>query len=360
MRLAIKLAKKAQAMTSPNPLVGAVIIDRNGNIIGKGFHKKAGEPHAEIMALKDAGRIPAGSVMIVNLEPCNHYGRTPPCTHAIRQSGIKKVVIGVRDQNSHVHGGGAEYLKNTGIDVMDGVCEEDARRLNEPYFKHITTSLPYISIKIAMGLDGRIAAHDGSSKWITSERSRRIAHKLRNIVDAIVVGVGTIKKDDPELTVRYVSVRQRYLYRVIFDAYLNTPLNARVINNRNSIYKTMILTASRNNSLIGKFADRGVEVVQLPAKDGMLLFKDTLSFLGKRFMHILVEGGAALTGGLLQAGLVDKFYIFIAPKIIGEDGIYPFKGVLLNNINNAIELKNVKIHSYSGECLIEGYPEWKM
>ncbi len=358
MRLAIKLAKKAEGMTSPNPLVGAVIIDKNEKIIGKGFHKMAGQPHAEIMALRDAGKVPAGSTMVVTLEPCNHFGRTPPCTLAIKQSGIKRVVIANKDPNPGVKGGGKAYLKKAGIEVIDGICSQEAARLNEAYFKHVKTSLPFVSVKLAMSLDGRIAAHDGSSKWITSEYSRRIVHKLRNVVDAVIVGVGTVKMDNPELTVRHVKVRGRPLYRIIFDTHLSTPVYANVIKNQNNVYKTMILTASSNIALINTFEHRDVEVIRIRTNNGVLSIEEALNFLGKRFMHILVEGGSGLIGSLVKARHVDKFHIFIAPKIIGEDGIYPFKGVYLKNMNNAIELKDVKVSTYDGDCLVQGYPQW--
>ena len=358
MKLAIRLAKKAEGMTSPNPLVGAVIVDKKGKVIGKGFHRRAGQPHAEVMALRDAGKVPAGSTMIVTLEPCNHFGRTPPCTLALKQSGIKRVVIANKDPNPGVKGGGAAYLRKAGIEVIDGVCRQEADRLNEAYFKHVKTSLPFISVKLAMSLDGRIAAHDGSSKWITSEYSRRIAHKLRNTVDAVVVGAGTIKKDNPELTVRHVRVRNRPLYRVIFDTHLRTPVHANVISNQSAVYKTMILTASNNTSLIQTFAHAGVEVVRIKTRGGMLSVQDALNFLGKRFMHILVEGGAGLVGSFVKARQVDKFHIFIAPKIIGADGIYPFQGVYLKSMNNVLELKDVQINTHSGDCLFQGYPRW--
>ena len=358
MKLAIRLGKKAEGMTSPNPLVGAVIIDQQGKIIGKGFHKMAGQPHAEVMALRDAGKVPAGSTMIVTLEPCNHFGRTPPCTLALKQSGIKRVVIANKDPNPGVKGGGAAYLRKAGIEVIDGVCRQEAARLNEAYFKHVKTSLPFISVKLAMSLDGRIAAHDGSSKWITSEYSRRIAHKLRNTVDAVVVGAGTIKKDNPELTVRHVRVRNRPLYRVIFDTHLSTPLHAKVVTNQSTLYKTIILTASNNSERARTFEHRGAEVIRIRTSNGMLSLQDALNFLGKRFMHILVEGGAGLVGSFVKARQVDKFHIFIAPKIIGADGIYPFQGVFLKSMNNVLELKDVQLSTHGGDCLFQGYPRW--
>ena len=358
MRLAIKLAQKAEGMTSPNPLVGAVIIDRKGKIIGKGFHARAGGPHAEVMALRDAGKIPAGSTMIVTLEPCNHFGRTPPCTHAIQEARIAKVVIAGTDPNPGVKGGGAAYLRKAGIGVMDSVCPQEAARLNEAYFKHVRTSLPFISLKLAMSLDGRIAAHDGSSKWITSAYSRKSAHRLRNIVDAVVVGAGTVEKDNPQLTVRQVRVRNRPLYRVIFDTHLRTPVRANVITNQSALYKTIILTASRDSSRIRDFEHRGAEVVTIRTSGGRLSLQDALNFLGKRFMHILIEGGAGLAGSFVKARQVDKFHIFIAPRIIGADGIYPFQGVFLKSMNNGIELKDVQISTHGGDCLFQGYPRW--
>lgn len=358
MQLALRLAGKAEGMTSPNPLVGAVIVDRRGRIIGKGFHKRAGLPHAEIMAVRDAGSIPAGSTMVVSLEPCNHFGRTPPCTHAILRSGIGRVVIAARDPNPRVTGNGIRYLRRHGIEVITGVCEQESLRLNEAYFKHVKTSLPYVSIKLAMSMDGKIAAHDGTSKWITSERSRIMAHKMRNAADAVAVGVGTVQKDDPELTVRHVAVRDRPLYRVIFDTHLAIPPDSRVIANQDDIHKTMVLSACTDHARIDALRKRGVEVVLLKKKNGMLSLHNALKFLGKRFMYMLVEGGAGLTGSLIREKQADKFHIFIAPVIIGEDGLYPFTGVVRKTMKNAIGLKEVKISQYERDCLIEGYPVW--
>ncbi|MGB9735673.1 MAG: bifunctional diaminohydroxyphosphoribosylaminopyrimidine deaminase/5-amino-6-(5-phosphoribosylamino)uracil reductase RibD [bacterium] len=362
MNMAIRLARRAQGMTSPNPLVGAVIIDRHGKVIGKGFHKMAGKPHAEVMALRDAGTVPPGSTMIVTLEPCNHFGRTPPCTLAIKQAGIKRVVIANRDPNPGVKGGGIEYLRASGIEVINGVCEKEAEKLNEDYFKHVKTSLPFVSVKIAMSMDGKIAAHDRTSKWITSGLSLRTAHKLRNTVDAIVVGVGTIRQDDPQLTVRHVKVRQRPLYRVVFDTNLTTPVDAQIVTNQNSIYKTIILTSrkSLDNRIkyVRQFEKKGVEIVPLKTDNNGVSTEEALKFLGKRFMHVLVEGGAGIIGSFVRSQLVDKFHIFVAPKIIGEDGLYPFKGVFLKTIDNALLLKELKIQKLGVDCYVQGYPGW--
>ncbi len=360
MFLAIKLAKKAQGMTSPNPLVGAVIIDGKGRIIGKGFHRRAGQPHAEIAALRDAGKVPAGSTMVVTLEPCNHFGKTPPCSPAIKNAGIKKVIIANRDPNPDVTGGGIKYLRRAGIEVVTDVCSEEAKKMNEDYFKHVTTKLPYVHAKIAAGLDGKIAASDGTSKWITSEQARKFAHRLRNTVDAIVVGIGTIEKDDPELTVRFVKPRQRILYRVVFDTHLSIPINARVIKNQNNMYRTMVITSSHDQALIHRLEETGVEVVCANMKEGRVSTGTALSILGKRFMSILVEGGAGMLGSFMRGHLVDKLHFFISPKIIGEDGLYPFKGLSLNNIDNAIKLRDITINTkkLKGEFFVEGYPVW--
>lgn len=358
MKSALRLARAAQGMTSPNPMVGAVILDPRGRVIGKGYHHRAGEPHAEVMAIRDAGAIPRGSTLVVTLEPCNHFGRTPPCTRAIRQAGIQRVVLASRDPNPGVAGGGAAYLRAAGVTVVSGVCTREAARLNEAYFKHVKTALPFVSLKLAMSMDGRIAAHDGSSKWITSSDARHRVHALRNIVDAVVVGVGTVMQDDPLLTIRHVAARDRELYRVIFDTHLRTPLTANVITSQSDLYKTMILTASTDKARAGAFARRGVEVVRVRTKADMLSVNDALKFLGKRFMHILVEGGAGLAGSLVRARLVDKFHVFIAPRIIGADGLYPFQGVDLKSMKNAIGFKDARWSTRGGDCLLTGYPEW--
>lgn len=362
MKMAIKLAKKAEGMTTPNPLVGAVIIDKYGKIIGRGFHQMAGQPHAEIMALRDAHTIPPGSTLIVTLEPCNHFGRTPPCTLAIKQAGISRVVIANRDPNPNVKGGGAEYLKASGIEVIDGVCEKEAEQLNEAYFKHVRTSLPFVSVKIAMSLDARIAAKDGTSRWITSASSRRIAHKLRNIADAIVVGVGTVKLDNPQLTVRHVRLRHKPIYRIILDTNLTTPVTAQVILNQDNMYKTMILTSARSFSdkikRVKQLENTGVEVIPVKAENRVISLEDALKFLGKRFMHILVEGGAEVIGTFVKLRLVDKFHIFVAPKLIGEDGLYPFKGVFLKTINNALIFRDSSIKKLNDDFYIQCYPDW--
>ncbi len=358
MKLAIRLARRAEGMTSPNPMVGAVLLDARGRVIGKGFHHRAGEPHAEVMAIRDAGRIPQGSTLVVTLEPCNHFGRTPPCTRAILQAGISRVVLANRDPNPGVAGGGAAHLKRAGIEVVSGVCTQEAARLNEAYFKHVRTSLPFVSLKLALGMDGRIAAHDGSSKWITSAGARKQVHALRNTVDAIVVGVGTVMNDDPALTVRHVSMRDRVLYRVIFDTHLRTPIRAKVIAGQNAHYKTIILTASPDTARAAAFERKGVEVVRIKTTAQVLPVRDALNFLGKRFMHILVEGGAGLAGSLVRARLVDKFHVFIAPVIIGSDGLYPFQGVVLKSMKNAIRFKEVHWDTPGADCLMTGYPEW--
>lgn len=359
MEIALRLAGKAAGMTYPNPLVGAVIIDAKGNIIGRGLHKRAGSPHAEVMALRDAGSVPKGSTMVVTLEPCNHYGRTPPCTLAIRQSGIKRVVVGARDTNPGVRGGGIGYLRRAGIEVVSGVCEDRAKRLNEAYFKHVTTGLPFVSVKVALGIDGKMAAGDGSSRWITSEYMRKVAHGLRNGVDAVAVGVGTIIKDDPELTVRLVKMRQRPLHRIVFDTHLMTPLNARVIRNQSDAYRTILVTFSRDAARIGAFEGKGVRVMHARIKDGHVSMRYAMGLLGRYFASILIEGGAAIIGAVFRERLVDKVHAFMAPAIIGEDGLYPFKGVLLRNIKNAVRLRNVDVQTHSGECLVQGYPEWR-
>ena len=228
MKKAIVLARKGLGRTSPNPIVGAVVV-RKGRVIGQGFHQKAGGPHAEPIAIAQAGKEAKGATLYVNLEPCNHFGRTPPCTQAIIESGIKKVVFGLSDPNPVVKGGGADRLQSQGIEVVGGVLEEDCRRLNEVYIKWITTGLPFVIMKAAVSLDGRIATRTGDSKWISNERSRLLVHRIRNQVDGILVGIGTVVKDDPLLTVRLPQGKIKDPLRIILDPRLRISRTARIL-----------------------------------------------------------------------------------------------------------------------------------
>ncbi|MCX7794321.1 MAG: bifunctional diaminohydroxyphosphoribosylaminopyrimidine deaminase/5-amino-6-(5-phosphoribosylamino)uracil reductase RibD [Thermodesulfovibrionales bacterium] len=347
MKRALRLARKALGMTSPNPLVGAVVV-RSGRIIAEGYHERPGLPHAEAVALERAGSKAKGATLYVNLEPCCHLDkRTPPCAQAIIKAGIKRVVIGMIDPNPKVSGRGVELLRKAGIEVKTGVLEEEARRLNEFYIKHITTGLPFVILKIAMTLDGKIATEKGESKWITSLSSRRYVHRLRSSVDAVLTAIGTVKADDPELTVRYVKGKNPV--RVVIDPDFETPLNARVMNTPPA---TIIFTKRTDHPPL----PQGVSIEYFESE--RLNLKDALKRLyQKGITSVLIEGGSSLNYYALKDEIVDKVLFFIAPKIIGgKDSLTPVGGIS-TGLENPWRLKDIKIRRLEEDILIEGYIE---
>jgi diaminohydroxyphosphoribosylaminopyrimidine deaminase/5-amino-6-(5-phosphoribosylamino)uracil reductase len=356
MKKAITLARKGLGRTSPNPMVGAVVV-RNGIVVGRGFHQKAGGPHAERIALAQAGGKARGATLYVNLEPCNHFGRTPPCTQAIFESGIKKVVFGMTDPNPTVKGGGAAWLRSQGIDVVRGVLEEDCRRLNEVYAKWITTGLPYVILKAATSLDGRIATRTGDSKWISNEHSRLLVHRLRNQVDGVLVGIGTVIKDDPLLTVRLPRGKIKDPLRIVIDPRLRISQKARILT---SSGKTLIISGARVPIRKRKGLEtKGVEILSLPARDGHISIKELLTHLGRRgITSLLIEGGAEVYSAFLNEQQVDKLVIFMAPCLIGgRKAVGMIGGTGVAKISEAFRLKEMKVKSLAGDILVEAYPE---
>ncbi len=357
MKIAIREAKKGLGKTSPNPAVGAVIV-KEGKILSKGYHKKAGLPHAEIEALKKIGWKAEGATLYVTLEPCNHWGRTPPCTEAILKSGIKRVVIGMKDPNPHVKGGGAEFLKERGIEVEVGILEDECYRLNEHYVKFVKTHLPFVAVKVAMTLDGWIATATKDSKWITNERSRRFVHRLRSISDAVLVGIDTVISDNPLLTVRHVKGKDPV--RIILDSRLRIPEDANVI--RKCPSNTVIVAAKDfvSEEKAKRFEEKtGANVLLCRTKNGKIDLKELLFILGKKdIMFLLVEGGSKVIGSFINEGLVDKFFIFFAPKILGgSDGIPMAYGKGPCRIRDSLSLTDVKVRRFMEDILIEGYPK---
>ncbi len=358
MKLALKEAKKGLGRTSPNPAVGAVIV-KDGKVLAKGYHKAAGMPHAEIEALNKINGYAPGATLYVNLEPCNHYGKTPPCTEAIIKSGIKKVVIGVKDPNPKVKGGGSEFLKRYGIEVIEGVLAKECFNINEQFFKFIKTGLPFVVIKVAMTLDGWIATKTGHSKWITNDKSRRFVHRLRNISDAILVGIGTIIIDNPFLTTRLNNVKTKHPLRIIIDPYLKIPKDVNVLMNNPS--NTLIIVGKGlvpKDKLRHFMENTGSYIIECPLKNKKLDLKRLMYMLGKKnIMYLLVEGGSKVIGSFIKEKLVDKFYIFKSPKILGSsDGVPMSYGKGPDSMNDAIKLKDLKIRRFNEDLLIEGYP----
>jgi diaminohydroxyphosphoribosylaminopyrimidine deaminase/5-amino-6-(5-phosphoribosylamino)uracil reductase len=356
MKKAIVLARKGLGRTSPNPMVGAVLV-RKGRVVGQGFHQKAGGPHAEPIAIARAGKEAKGATLYVNLEPCNHFGRTPPCTQAIIKSGIKKVVFGLSDPNPSVKGGGGDWLQSQGIEVVRGVLEEECRRLNEVYIKWITTGLPFVILKAAVSLDGRIATRTGDSKWISNERSRLLVHHLRNQVDGVVVGIRTVIADNPLLTVRLSRGKIKDPLRIVLDPRLRIPLKARILEGP---AKTLIVSGTRDrNPKRQNLEKKGVVIFSLPERGGQISIKELLIQLGRQgITSLLVEGGAEVYGSFLKEHLVDKLIIFIAPCLIGgRKAVGMIGGAGIARMTEALRLKEMSVKPWSGDILVEAYPE---
>jgi len=353
MRRALHLAEKGRGRTSPNPMVGAVLVKR-GNVVGEGYHARAGEPHAEIVAIKNAGEKAKGATLYLNLEPCTHYGKTPPCAPAVIEAGVRKVVIGIEDPNPLVKGRGVARLKQAGLDVKVGILEKECHRLNEAFCKYIVQHEPFIILKMAATLDGKLATRNGESQWITGETSRRFVHRLRDQVDGVVVGIGTVLKDDPMLTARIRGGRNPY--RIVFDSRLRIPENAKVVDLSPS--KTIVATtemASRDK--IERLRKKGVQILISDSKSGKVDLKASLLKLGEMgMMSLLVEGGSQINGSFLDQGLIDKIFLFLSPRLIGDPlapGIFSGEGVL--HLRETFSITELRTRRMGEDILIEGY-----
>lgn len=357
MREALRIAKNAEGRTSPNPLVGAVVV-KDGKIIAEGWHRQAGTPHAEVHALNMAGELAKGAILYVTLEPCSHFGRTPPCVNKIIESGIKKVVAAMKDPNPKVAGRGFEILKNAGVEVEVGILEAEARRLNEVFLKFITKKLPFVTLKFASSLDGKIATFCGESQWISCEESRKFTHHLRDLNDAILVGIGTVTADNPSLTTRLVEGKNPV--RVIIDSNARTPLDSKVVTDKSA--RTIIaVTENAPNERIAELKARGVEIIK--AGDGKRVdLKILMEKLAEReITSILVEGGGTIHFSMLNSGLVDKIYAFIAPKIIGgAKSLTSVEGIGFEKLSDAVELENFTAEKIGTDILLSGYIREKL
>ena len=352
MREALKIAGNARGRTSPNPLVGAVIV-KDGKIIAEGWHRQAGTPHAEVHALDMAGELAKGATLYVTLEPCSHFGRTPPCANAIVKAGIKRVVTAMSDPNPKVAGKGLQILKDAGIEVEVGLLEDEARKLNEVFIKWITTDKPFVTLKTAMSLDGKIVTATGQSKWITSEASRQRVHEMRDIHDAIMVGIETVLKDNPMLTTRIFGGKNPI--RIVVDSNARTPLASNIVMNHQA--KTIVaVTENASIERVNALKKSGIEIIF--AGDGKRVDLNILmNELAKReITSVLLEGGGTLNFALLEAGLIDKVCAFIAPKIIGgRSALTPVEGNGFENLNDAINIKDITIEQIDSDILINGY-----
>jgi len=351
MRMAIQLAKKARGFTSPNPMVGAVLV-KEGNIIGQGYHRKYGNYHAERDALLSCNDDPRGSTMYVTLEPCAHQGKQPPCVEAIVEAGISKVIIGSRDPNPLVAGKGVKYLKDNGIEVEEDFLRDECDEINYIFFHYITSKKPYIALKYAMTLDGKIASHKGLSKWITEEDTRRYVHKLRREYTAIMVGIGTVIADDPMLNCRIDNPKNPI--RIICDSKLKIDINSKIVTTAKDI-RTIVATLSDNQEKISELEKLKVEVLKVKENEGHIDINDLINSLGKLGIDsILVEGGASINWSLLESGLVDRVYTFISPKIFGGlETKSPVAGIGFDSPDSCAKFKIVSRKLFRNDILIE-------
>jgi diaminohydroxyphosphoribosylaminopyrimidine deaminase/5-amino-6-(5-phosphoribosylamino)uracil reductase len=353
MHEALRLARLGAGATSPNPMVGAVVV-ASGRIVGRGFHPRAGAPHAEVFALGEAAAAARDATLYVTLEPCVHQGRTPPCTDAIVGAGIRRVVVAMLDPDRRVSGSGLRRLAESGVETRVGVAESEARRLNEAYIKHRTTGLPFVTAKWAMTLDGRIATRSGDSRWISSDASRAVVHELRAGSDAILAGIGTVLRDDPALTAR-TGAAPRNPRRVVLDSTLRVPPRARVLTRDGT--PVLVATTTRARPAARRTLEAmGVEVLVADGPDGRVDLGVLLRELGRRdVLTLLVEGGSAVHGAFMDAGLVDKVLIFIGPQIVGGPAPGPVGGAGVDALSRAWRLARVAVRRLDDDVVIEGY-----
>lgn len=353
MERALELAKKGSGKVNPNPLVGAVIVKDN-EIIGEGYHECYGEAHAERNAVKNAIKPVEGSTIYVTLEPCAHYGKTPPCVDLIIEKNFKKVVIGMLDPNELVAGKSIEKLKKHGIEVIVGIKEEECKRMNEIFIKYITSKTPFIVLKSGMSLDGKIATYSGESKWITSKESREDSQNLRNRLHSIMVGVNTVIEDDPELTCRINT--EKKLTRIIVDSNLRIPLDSKVVKNQDKL-TVIATTLSADENKKQALRDLGLKVIEVPEKNGRVDLKEFVKKLGKEGIDsILIEGGGTLNFSALEENIVDKVIFYIAPKILGgEHSKNSISGRGFSRLDDAVKLKDINYRTIGEDLVVEGY-----
>lgn len=353
MELALELARNAEGDTSPNPMVGCVLV-RDGKIIGQGWHHKAGEPHAELEAIRDAKNKVRGATAYVTLEPCSHVGRVGPCCVTMARMGIERVVCAMEDPNPKVAGAGIKYLRDNGVQVEVGLCQKEAESLNEKFLFAITHERPFISLKYAMTLDGKIATASGDSQWVTGEAARTKAHYLRKTHDAVLVGVGTVLADNPELTTRLVKGKNAL--RIVLDSELRTPLTSAVLN---EAANTLIFVGENYNKERAQALSQmdWVEVLQVPeSTPGKLDLQAILKILSERQIRsVLVEGGSQVLGAFKDAGLVDRVYAFVAPKLCGgQDALSAVGGQGVQLMDACLQLEDLEVEQLEADVLITG------
>ena len=354
MRRALELASRARGLTSPNPLVGAVVV-RDGEVVGEGYHREAGAPHAEVEALNVSGERARGGTLYVTLEPCLHQGRTGPCVSVILEAGVRRVTVAIADPNPKVQGRGIEALRTAGVEVAVGILEEEARALNRAFFTFMLERRPLVTLKAALTLDGKIAAWDRTSRWITGEPARHAAHRLRSHSDAVVVGIGTVLADDPLLTVRLPEPWPREPFRVIVDSRARTPLTARVLTAGCPERTLIAVTESAPRDRVRMLEAKGATVLRLPTRDGRVDLPALLGALAEReVVALLLEGGAELNAAFLEAGFVDRVALFMAPLLLGGAGAPGLVGGGGRSLKEAFRVSGVTVEQVGDDLLIEG------
>jgi diaminohydroxyphosphoribosylaminopyrimidine deaminase/5-amino-6-(5-phosphoribosylamino)uracil reductase len=353
MRRALELAVLGQGQVEPNPMVGCVIV-QGAEIIGEGWHRRFGGPHAEIEALEIAGRRAAGATMVVTLEPCCHFGKTPPCTRAILAAGIRRVVVAQRDPFPKVDGGGLAELQAAGVEVRVGPLEDEARRLNAPYLKLLSTGRPWVIAKWAMTLDGRTATRTGSSRWISNEQSREIVHRLRGRMDAIVIGRETARMDDPLLTARPPGPRNAL--RVVLDSRASLSSNSQLVRTAKQHPILVAVGTHASGAESRRLSEAGCDVLVCPGESHAARLEHLLDELGRRRLtNVLVEGGGQLVGGLLDDGQIDEIHVFVAPKLIGgEAARSPIEGQGIGEMADALTLDGIQWKQLGGDFYLTG------
>lgn len=356
MKRALRLAAKGRGRTSPNPMVGAVVV-REGEVVGEGYHEEYGGPHAEVNALRRAGEAARGATVYVTLEPCNHHGKTPPCTDALLKAGVERVIVGMRDPNPHVEGYGGDFLHRRGMTVSLGLLEQECRELNQAFIKYITRGLPYVVVKAAATLDGRIATRAGDSRWISNERSRAFVHELRCAADAILIGIGTALADDPLLTARpSTKIPCRQPVRVVLDRELRISPVSQIVKTASSVPALVVCGEEASPEREKVLRTAGVDILRIPERDGRLRLGRLLEELGKRQVtNLLVEGGGRVIGEFIERRFVDEFHFFYAPKILCDPEGTPLAGGNpKERMSEAHRVYDLKTRRFGGDVLISG------
>jgi diaminohydroxyphosphoribosylaminopyrimidine deaminase/5-amino-6-(5-phosphoribosylamino)uracil reductase len=354
MARALELAARARGRTAPNPMVGAVVV-AGDEVVGEGYHARAGEPHAETLALAAAGDAARGADLYVTLEPCAHHGRTPPCVDAIVDAGVSRVFAAMRDPNPLVDGRGLARLREAGVQVKTGMLGDEAARLNEVYCKHVTTGLPHVTLKIGMSLDGKTATRSGDARWITGEESRRRVHELRNVSDAVLVGIGTILADDPDLTTRLPGVECRHPERVVIDSHLRIPNKARVLAHGTKGRTILVAGPNAPQARRRELRELGAEVIVVDGGERRVEMAAVMGRLGAMgITSVLVEGGSEIAASCLDAGVVDTLVFFIAPLIIGGRDAPPVIGGRgAGPLAEALRLRDMRWSSAGEDLVVE-------